>query len=637
MKKINFITVLVLLILISGIGFASAEILTGELGSDAWNSTNFVSTTQNTQSCYFKTLWFNDIQNVGAPISYIYFETISLWTLDSGAPGTATTPVIFRQSNGTWNSQGNPKQTDGDIIGYGTIGYVRLYNTATPPIEQLNGYVYIIFNSFNVTGLSGDTSVYLDYNRNALYNITGYQTGTQSAPVGTGMFMDLTGSAYGSHTFNKQSTVHAVYEVEKPAGLGISGWVNKTNGIGGIFFYNCQVFIADLNYKTIASEGTLSPDKFTFTTNATQIRICLLDALGSWVNSSLLFAAGEGNLTGTHNITFHIMTYQGANIYNAKVVFASKPVVGKTIEEVAVTGYTNASGMVTFYNQTAGATAIVQVTATGYKDYVATFSFTLDMIKEIRMSSPSVDLYVNIRDSSTGHYMEDFQVGIKNTTSGTWRNSTQEVGSLYFDSTGVNYEYPLSLNETVILAAAKAGYIPDWKSVTIPYDMYTTTLYLINLNATAPSAGNFTAVIAVSDQKTGTGIQGASVNIQGLGRAGTTTTAGAVTFRNIAAGSYTLSVSAPGYQSRISDLTGTDGDTVLKSIQLLPEGCSISEGGTMICDGSIVVPGMTPITNQTANEKAAGGVTAFLDNIVSIGTLILIGIVFWFGKKIIFS
>lgn len=633
MKKITLITVLILLILISGIGIASAETIAGNLSSpEGWTSANYgAGQSYDDMNAGDKIQWVN-IQNSEGAKSWVHFDLAGqVSSYAAGAPNGWQEP--FNWTIGT------------HVLTTGTFGFQRLYNSAWPIPAEIAGYQYWMFDTWNITGLSGNvvivnnmanTYTWVDYKM----QLNGYPT---DAPSSYGYWyrsgLGNVPVTTGNYTFNKEIAFKNSYNATKPSGIGITGHVIK-HETGGTIIYNSRAYIVDgtFPYTPLTSQSVVTADDFFFNVQAGSIKICLLSSAGNWYNTSKLFGVTPpGNLTGTHNITFHVMTYQGVNIYNAKVVFASKPVVGKTIEEVAVSGYTNASGMITFTNQPAGAAAIVQVTATGYKDYVATFSFTSDMLKEIQMSPPSVDLYVNVRDSSTGHYMEDFQVGIQNTTSGTWRNSTQETGSLYFDSTGANYEYPLSLNETVILAASKAGYKPNWKSVTIPYDMYTTTLYLINLNATAPSSGNFTAVIAVSDRKTGTGIQGASVTIQGLGRAGTTTTAGAVTFRNVAAGTYTLSVSAPGYQSRISDLTGTDGDTVLKSIQLLPEGCSISESGTMICDGSIVVPGMTPTTNQTANEKAAGGVNAFLDNIVSIGSLILIAIVFWFGKKIIFS
>jgi hypothetical protein len=347
-----------------------------------------------------------------------------------------------------------------------------------------------------------------------------------------------------------------------------------------------------------------------------------------------------GALTGTHNITFHVKDSAATNIYHAHISFSPTGDV-MDYSSPTLTGYTDAAGLLTFHNASAGAAASVVVTATGFPMYVEMFSFTSDMTKEISLSPLTVNLYVNIQDSYTGYYLSDTGVGIQNATSGTWRNSTQSTGTIYFDSTGANYEFPLSINQTVIVAASKAGYRPASQTVTIPYDKYTITLLLANLNATIPSSGNFTAIIAVHSVTTGREIPGASVNIQELGRMAASNQGGAATFRNLPVGTHTLSISAAGYQPAIDSITGTDQETAMKLINLIPSGCSRSETGTISCNGTVVIPGGgsigTGTANQTPNEKAAGGVTAFLDNIIGIGMLVLLLILFWFVKKIFLS
>lgn len=663
MKKLNLILVLVLLIMVIGeTGIVSGENVNGTLGTGgAWNSTNYEisvgSDSPNDEA--FNFIRFIDIEKTVGLKSLIMFDSngdLLRFPLspnredvyqDTNAAITAITSVIFREAtNATLypNNTQTPVCTNERIIGTGQVGYVRLFNGAIPPVEQKNGYFYVQVDSWNLSSYNGTHYVYLDYNRKSLYNVS-YKSASGGAggnpSSGFGHFSSGASHNGDQYTQNIESSAYAVYDLNKPAGLGIFGIVNKTNGVGGTIFYSSRVFVSDINHKTISSEEIVNPNPFYVNTNTSQIYLGILSPTGIWYNSSLLFTGQEiGNVSGTHDITFHVMTLQGTGIYNAQVYFVPDLQVGQRPIDVAQTGYTNASGMVTFYNQSASAAAYVGVTATGYKEYDDTFTFTSDMIKEIRLSPPSVEINLDIRDSSTGYYLENVNVGIKNTTSGTWRNSTQEIGSLYFDSTGANYEYPISINETIIVAADKAGYKPNWKSVTVPssilYNTYVITLYLINLNATAPSSGNFTAVVAVSDRRSGGVIQGASVAITELGRAGSSSTTGTVTFKNIAAGTYTMTASATGFNPASTEITGTDGETVLKSIALVRTGCSVTEGGTVIC-GNETSPLASTTGNQSANEKAAGGVSAFLDNIVSIGGLILLGLCFWFGKKIIFS
>ena len=67
-----------------------------------------------------------------------------------------------------------------------------------------------------------------------------------------------------------------------------------------------------------------------------------------------------------------------------------------------------------------------------------------------------------------------------------------------------------------------------------------------------------------------------------LGRMASTNAAGVAMFYNVPVGSYSLQVSAPGYQSATSDITGTNQDTVMKRVNLLPNGFRQNENGTII-------------------------------------------------------
>jgi hypothetical protein len=334
-------------------------------------------------------------------------------------------------------------------------------------------------------------------------------------------------------------------------------------------------------------------------------------------------------IPGFYNVTFIVQDGSGSKLPYIPVNF--------NVNERSYQGYTNPIGNITFLDVPGSSSALVRITAEGFKTYTESFSIYQDVVKTITLLPPSITVFLDVKDSTYGNYLEDVGVGIKNTTSGAWRNSTQPIGKLYFDTTGASFQYPLSLNETIVLAASKAGYLPASETLTIPSDQYKVTLKLININGTVPSSGNFTAVISTSSRATGEIIAGASVAIQELGRFGSTNGAGTITFRNLPVGGYTVLASATGYQSTTAEISGSDGDTFMKVIRLLPDGCSVSESGVTNCGGNQTYPGETIPGNLTGNEKAANGISVFLDHIIEIGLLILIPLLVWFMKKIFFS
>lgn len=636
MKKQTLILVLVLLILVSGIGIVSADTtISGNFTSETVYQVNTTSVGGTVSNHAITAVYLKDIGSVGTLQTILY----------SGYGGATS---VFTHDAG-YSSGQVPFTSE---LGSGIIGWNDVFDNNGVFLFQ---YLYLTYSNYNNTGQSGNRYDNLTFNNNDLHHPT-IALSAASPPSGDafgawlGFLPEINGNSiflaypqgqsYSRAVFNNAYyTFHHQYNATGILGnTSISGSLNKAP-FGTA--YSSRGFVVDsiTNAILVQEDYPPNPINWNFSVFRGNIKIGAIDAHNVTYTSSALFPT-SGVSPGLYDITFHVMTYQGTGIYNAKVYFVPDLQVGQRPIDVAITGYTDASGMVTFTNQSASSTAYVGVTATSFKEHDEYFTFTSDMVKEIRLSPPSVEVNLDIRDPSTGYYLENVGVGIKNTTSGTWRNSTQEIGSLYFDSTGTNYEYPISINETIIVAASKTGYRPNWKSVTIPssilYNSYTVTLYLININATAPSSGNFTAVVAVSHRKTGTVIQGASVSITALGRAGTTGTTGAVTFKNIAAGTYTMTASAPGFNPSSTEITGTDGETVLKSIALVPTGCSVSEGGIVICGNETsAIPGSS--TSQDPNTKAGNVVTVILDNAVTGFWIVVVILGIWFGKKVIFS
>ena len=126
---------------------------------------------------------------------------------------------------------------------------------------------------------------------------------------------------------------------------------------------------------------------------------------------------------------------------------------------------------------------------------------------------------VDIKDSISGALIQDAGFGVKNTTTGVWRNSTSPTGLLYVDSTDPGYLYPLSINQTITIAANKTGYGSASKTFRIPYDNYREYLYLVP-STVVNATGAGTVVATVVSNAHGTPISGTSVSLDTQYRSG---------------------------------------------------------------------------------------------------------------------
>lgn len=313
-----------------------------------------------------------------------------------------------------------------------------------------------------------------------------------------------------------------------------------------------------------------------------------------------------------------------------------------------MTGLTDINGNYTFVNVTASSGSRYTAIKTGYNprrnisldttigNNGGVVNFTMI---NLNTTPGNVSVYFDIRDGSSSALIQGASWGIQNLTNMEWRNATIETGKGYTDATGANRQYPLSLGTTVRMTAAKTGYQSATQDVLIPYDKYLVTLNLLPTNL-APSTGNFSAVVSINCILNGTPLKQASVSMSPGGKTGMTNDAGAAIFNNIAIGNYSLTASATGYQSAMTDISGISGQTIMKAIQLLPNGYTIGPGGAITDPtGTVVVPGAGTGTgsgtgSSDPNTKAAGGVTSFLDNIGAIGGFIIFLLLIWFVRKI---
>jgi PKD repeat protein len=231
---------------------------------------------------------------------------------------------------------------------------------------------------------------------------------------------------------------------------------------------------------------------------------------------------------------------------------------------------------------------------------------------------------LDIKNAITGALIQDSPVGIRNVTNGVWRNSTCATGLIYFDSTGVAWEYPLALGETITLAASPTGYTPAWHDLTIPYSDYRDYLYLLP-SSIIPGAGKGIVIVNVISNRNGVSVSGASVVLD-TGQMGSTNTAGAITFLNVSAGSRTVTVSTPdfGYETTSKTFDLASAETKFITIQL-------------ILTGETPVPTFQPISTTTITVDLNKSGASFLENwakmAIGFGGFIFIMVFLYFVKK----
>lgn len=274
-----------------GIGIVSAETLTGSLGGSQWNSTNYHAVHLGGGSGLLKALYIQNIEYSSGLVATSNWQTGSF---DSGAPVGATTPITIYLGYGADNLSHT-----GRVIATGTMGYQRLF-TGSPAVET-TGYSWISLpsNEWNVSGLSGDKYLILDYPLGALYNFSISGMGDEQ-PSGLPSVCYWTGAQLlrgeGWMLANFEDAAYSDYTISKPSGMGIEGNISKT--VSGTA-WNSRIFITDITDKPISSDNLFNSNDFYVSTNATQIKIAMLSPKGSWYNSSALFSAGTGTPTPT--------------------------------------------------------------------------------------------------------------------------------------------------------------------------------------------------------------------------------------------------------------------------------------------------------------------------------------------------
>ena len=266
----------------------SAETVTGTLGGTNFSQTTF-TVDEGLAGITPDRIYFNDIENTGNMYSVILAPKHIL-TVDEDAP-TGNTAGFTAYLLTTYNGV----RVDEIPVATGRVGYQQIFDSSTPPVQQTTGYFWIVFDTWNITGRSGDGYLELNYTDiYDLYNVTvphkDVSTPVPSGGIGIGF---STSNAVGSGDYinNRYDPVTGNYIAIKPSGLGIAGNVSK---IG-----NSRIFIENVSEYVVASDNLANEDTFNFNVVGNQIYIKMLSTSGSWYNSSLLFSSGEPTPTPT--------------------------------------------------------------------------------------------------------------------------------------------------------------------------------------------------------------------------------------------------------------------------------------------------------------------------------------------------
>ena len=287
MKKQNIIPIIALLALVSMmIVLVSAETLTGSIISTQWLQTTYTHTGV-TGDDNFHQLAFFDIEKSANLISIVRWEP-ALGTIDAGAPEGVSIPVTVKLCT-TWN--GNACSTPGATIGSGDLGYQRIFDNNKN--EKAGGYQYFVVNTLNVTGLSGDIILYLEYSNADFYNKT---TSTYSGGAHTSGAVCFSGQLSGGAArcvgtssagtlVSKDVGCTVSYSVTKPASIGIAGSVQKTSGSSKMSLYDGATGVQLANEQLFSSF-----DYWNFSTVNNTIILGMLNSGGTQVNTSTLFS-----------------------------------------------------------------------------------------------------------------------------------------------------------------------------------------------------------------------------------------------------------------------------------------------------------------------------------------------------------
>jgi len=269
----------------------------------------------------------------------------------------------------------------------------------------------------------------------------------------------------------------------------------------------------------------------------------------------------EGPYPTSTNVTFSISdsTNFATKLMGVNIAISGGQTGTTNVSGIAVIKITpNSSSTLTYSLTKTGYATQTNMPLGGYGLTGGTLYTTMT-----QQSNTSVRVNLDVRDSVSLNLLTDTIVGIRNQSSGTWRNSTMAGGQGYFDATGASFEYPLSVGQQIQLAATKTGYVGDNVTFTIPFagpPYYLSTLHLTSNNY-IPPGGNWMLVATVKRCLDTAPLPGASVRVRtGMSpqydRTQTTDVNGVTTFTNVTASTAAMiDISGVWYQPKTDAIT----------------------------------------------------------------------------------
>lgn len=281
----NKLILVILLCLLLFIPLVSAETVNGTLGGGSLQSYNYhrdYMANDNTGSSYARLRTTTLQSTIGLKAIIVY---------DNAGFGNATISGGQAPFNAT---------VSGTLVGYGTIGYQRIFDISG---NQISCYVWYVFDYWNPASFTGDQQVDFIYNETTLGTTIGGGSSWAGAPIGnpivpTSSWYMLTTHGYpnmGYWTVNYDESFYNDYTAFYPSTLGIAGSVSKRNGA-----YPSKAYIINATSgAAITSNNLVTPANLTFNIVYQPIKVAVLSASGTWYNSSTLFGTPIGTPTPT--------------------------------------------------------------------------------------------------------------------------------------------------------------------------------------------------------------------------------------------------------------------------------------------------------------------------------------------------
>jgi hypothetical protein len=538
-----------------------------------------------------------NIQSTAGLKNVIHYDTVDALPYYSNTTISGGTAHIEAHANG-------------ELIGTGYIGFQRYWDIFG--VEK-PGYEYIVFDTWNITGLTGEQAVTIDYSREVLGTTMTFSAlnKTDSYPA-LACFSNYGGGGNyaGQCQNNFVSNSLGRYYVTKPAGLGIQGNFIKDSGSSS------KIVVYDgTTYLPITGERFVSSEDYYFNVPSQSIFISDYDQYGYPTTSTILFTATAPTVTPTitvspspspiptvtetggpvptgtispldfSNGTFTFLDYSnGHGIPNVYVAYCA--------QNWCIEGYTNQSGMIILSNLPVNVAGSLSAYNASYQvladvriypepgsvsitEYMYPLSGPTPTPSPYPTPTPtllpsgSTRTYFTSNDGSSGARIYGIDMNLKDVNNNTWKNSSaNSAGWVYIDTLPSDSIYVFFHDPTYTYLDKSATFDTDTRSG-IGWT-YSVPMYQ---NLSAPIIGNVNFYVYVADEN-GNPLTSASVvfcehySCQSIQRVGV----GATILYNVTAGELVqATVSAPGYVSATAQHTVTTLDTFdSMEVQLYP-------------------------------------------------------------------